>query len=196
MELYEAQGLLGYLGYYKGSNDDQNGPKTKEAVAAFQRDYGHNLTVDGKFGSLTGAALWTAVTSGWKKPAEVKAEPAQTGDDWWKHLKYFKRTDPFIGCSCGRCGGFPVEPSKKLMFLAEDVRDHFHRAMIPTSTVRCKAHNKEVGGVVTSRHMAGKAMDFYIPGVSAQAIMGYLHTRKDCRYTYNIKGPYVHMDVE
>lgn len=207
MELFEAQGLLGYFGYYTGSIDNLDGPKTKAAVKSFQSDYGNDLVVDGVVGSTTGDALRQAFKDGWKKP-EAKTESVSPetaakvsaadsdAPDWWKYLTYFKRSDPYIACSCGKCGGFPVEPSMKLMYLADDVREHFHRAMIPTSTVRCVSHNAEVGGVPNSRHTQGKAMDFYIPGISAQAIMDYLHSRKDCRYAYNINGPYVHMDVE
>ena len=38
--------------------------------------------------------------------------------------------------------------------------------MTITSGLRCKAHNKAVGGVDNSKHLEGRAVDFYAPSVT------------------------------
>lgn len=73
-----------------------------------------------------------------------------------------------------------------------------------TSGCRCAKHNKAVGGVQGSRHVAGKAVDFYISGISTNSIVDYtneLVRQGTLRYTYtgrysngNMQGA-VHIDV-
>ena len=100
-------------------------------------------------------------------------------------------------CQCNGkyCNGFPVEPSEKLIRLADKVRGEAGRPMVPTSTVRCRAHNKAVGGVENSRHLLGKAMDFSIPGWSADRTLALVRQQKAARYAYAIDGTHVHMDI-
>ena len=111
-----------------------------------------------------------------------------------EEIQYFRRDEPFIACPCGKCGGFPVEPSEKLMRLADRVREHFGAPMIPTSTVRCPAHNAAVGGVAASYHLKGKAMDFYIKGLPASTVLAWVRTQ-GVHYAYAIDSSAVHMDV-
>jgi peptidoglycan hydrolase-like protein with peptidoglycan-binding domain len=54
-ELDGVQGALIKLGYTLGKADGMMGPKTREAVRAFQRDAG--LKADGDVGPLTRGAL-------------------------------------------------------------------------------------------------------------------------------------------
>ncbi len=58
----EVQKRLKKWGYYTGSVDGINGPKTKEAVKKFQRKYG--LTPDGIVGPLTAAKMGLSVSGG------------------------------------------------------------------------------------------------------------------------------------
>ena len=58
----EVQTVLKKWGYYNGSVDGINGPKTKEAVKRFQRKYG--LTADGIVGPLTASKMGLRVKSG------------------------------------------------------------------------------------------------------------------------------------
>ena len=67
--------------------------------------------------------------------------------------------------------------------------------MIPSSTLRCPNHNRAVGGVAGSRHLYGKAMDFSIPGWSAQKILTLVRSHPEVRYAYAINQTHVHMDV-
>lgn len=196
MTVLQIQHLLCYLGYDPGSCDGIQGANTQVAVKEFQADFG--LTADGVPGAatqkmLTGAVAGTAAKV--KQTAQEKTEDGQQTGTYWDTIKYFKRSDPYIGCPCGKCGGFPVEPKEKLMRLADRVREAAGKPMIPNSTVRCAAHNKAVGGVDTSRHKLGQAMDFHIPGMSAAQILAIVKADRGAAYCYAIDSSNVHMDV-
>lgn len=196
MTVKQIQCLLTYLGYDPGGIDGANGKNTIAAVKRFQADYG--LTADGYAGAQTtkmliGAVAGTAAKVG--KPSQEAQGGGEKGGTFWSSIQYFKRSDPFVGCPCGRCGGFPVEPKEKLMRLADAVRKAAGKPMIPTSTVRCDEHNKAVGGVATSRHKLGQAMDFYIPDMTANQILALVRQQPGVAYTYAIDNSHVHMDV-
>lgn len=193
MTVRQVQLLLTYLGYDPGAIDGADGPKTRAAVKAFQAAEG--MESDGMAGQQTQARLREAVFQGRTKTGEEPAAAPPGTGTWWDGIRYFSREEPYIGCSCGRCGGFPVEPSEKLMRLADSVRAAAGRPMVPTSTVRCRAHNKAVGGVKNSRHLEGKAMDFSIRGWSADRTLALVWQQKDVRYAYAIDGTHVHMDI-
>ena len=189
MTTKQKQCLLEYLGYYSPENsgkvnnvDGEIGPKTKAATKAFQQDYG--LEADGIFGPLTEAEILDVVATG-RKPGVN-----------WDAVKYFDREE--FECNCGGkyCDGFPVEPSTLLVKTAEKVRSHFGKACIISSGVRCKQHNANVGGVATSRHMTGRAMDFRIRGKKAAEVLEYVQRLPEVRYAYAIDSNYVHMDVK
>ena len=193
MTVKQVQLLLAFLGYDPGDCDGVDGKNTRAALRAFQQAEG--LDPDGIAGQQTQARLREAVFQGRTKTGqEPAAAPPGTGT-WWDEIRYFSRQEPYIGCSCGQCGGFPVEPSEKLMRLADAVRAAAGRPMVPTSTVRCRAHNKAVGGVENSRHLLGKAMDFSIPGWSADRTLALVRQQKAARYAYAIDGTHVHMDI-
>ena len=194
MTVLQIQHLLCYLGYDPGSCDGIQGANTQVAIKAFQADYG--LTADGIAGAQTtkmllGAVAGTAV----KVKQTVQEAPGSGQGTYWDTIKYFKRSDPYIGCPCGKCGGFPVEPKEKLMRLADRVREAAGKPMIPNSTVRCDEHNRAVGGVDTSRHKLGQAMDFHIPGMSAAQILAIVKADRGAAYCYAIDSSNVHMDV-
>jgi uncharacterized protein YcbK (DUF882 family) len=101
-------------------------------------------------------------------------------------------------CNCGGkyCDGFPVEPIPLLAKTADKVRGHFGSACIVSSGVRCVQHNKNVGGVTNSRHLTGRAMDFYIRGKTAAEVLSFVQSLPEVRYAYDIDGTFVHMDVK
>ena len=193
MDTRQIQALLVYLGYDPGEVDGIPGRNTRRAVLAFQAAEG--LAQDGSPGPLTQAALLEAVACG--RCRQAQASGAQTVPEWWADIRYFKRTDSGIACPCGRCGGFPVEPTERLMRLADRVREAAGAPMCPSSTVRCQAHNDELSGSVpNSRHLSGKAMDFCIRGWGADRTLALVRQQPEVRYAYAIDDSYVHMDVE
>ena len=193
MDTRQIQALLVYLGYDPGEVDGLSGKNTRRAVLAFQAQEG--LEQDGSPGPLTQAALLEAVACG--RCRQAQASGAQTVPEWWADIRYFKRTDSGIACPCGRCGGFPVEPTERLMRLADRVREAAGAPMCPSSTVRCQAHNDELSGSVpNSRHLSGKAMDFCIRGCGADRTLALVRQQPEVRYAYAIDNRYVHMDVE
>lgn len=196
MTIKQVQQLLDYLGYDPGAVDGVDGKNTQAAVRRFQtQEY---LTVDGIAGEQTQIRLKDAV---WQdrfakdNTVPSSGQPPDKTGTFWDGIKYFTRDEPYIACPCGRCGGFPVEPAEKLMRLADAVREAAGRPMVPTSTVRCDAHNAEVGGVATSRHRLGHAMDFVIPGMTANQILTIVRRQKNVVYCYAINDRAVHMDI-
>lgn len=197
MTILQIQCLLAYLGYYTIKVDGIWGQGSEQAVRDFQKAEG--LEIDGDPGKLTQAALVDAVAKGRFKTQDITQPEDGAGDDIWAESKYFVRAE-FV-CPCGRCGGFPVEPSPALVRMANQIREHFGRPMIPSSGVRCQAHNDELpGSVPNSRHVSGRALDFTIPGVSVATVMAYtsqLQAQGDIHYTYEMVGTgYVHIDVD
>ena len=160
MTAKQKQYLLGYLGYYAGEIDGIWGEISRAATRAFQRDYG--LTVDEIFGVGTEKRIREVVASG-EPPQQPQDAPETDAADWWKNIRYFKRAE--FRCTCGRCGGFPVEPQESIARSVDEIR---YRLGIPISIVddggsgvRCAAHNAEVGGVVNSQHLYGLAADLH-----------------------------------
>lgn len=191
MTIKQKQHLLGYLGFYAGSPDGIWGRLSEEATRAFQRDYG--LEQDGVFGPATEKRILEVIATGEQPTWQAQPTPdTGGGEDWWKGIRYFTREE--FRCPCGRCGGFPAEPAEKLVRLADQVREHFGAPALPSSGVRCPEHNKEVGGVWNSFHLAGKALDFRIQGRSAAEVLAFVKTLP-VHYAYAIDGSYVHMDV-
>ena len=185
MTTTQVQLLLSYLGYGPGDPDGIAGEKTRGAIRAFQQAEG--LAVDGTAGDRTQAMLREAVFQGRFRKQQTQS--------FWKDIRHFSRNEPYIACPCGKCDGFPAEPAEKLMRLADRVREAAGAAMIPSSTVRCAAHNGAVGGVSNSRHLTGCAMDFSIRGRTAEQTLALVRQQKDVHYAYAIDGTHVHMDV-
>ena len=148
MTMTQKQCLLRYCGFYAGDIDGIWGEQSQRATIDFQRSYMD--TVDGIFGDATEKRILAVVASG---------EPPQKSSGWWKDIRYFQRSE--FRCPCGKCGGFPAEPSETLVRLADKVRAHFNAPATVSSGVRCQAHNDSLkGSVPNSYHVRGKAMDF------------------------------------
>jgi hypothetical protein len=177
----QKQHLLAYLGYYRIKVDGIWGNGSVGATKEFQSDYG--LTVTGIFDDATESRIKEVIAND-EKPI-----------DFWQGIKYFKREE--FKCKCGKyCDGFPTEPEKKLVTVADRVREHFGKSAIVSSGVRCKQHNANVGGVANSRHLTGKAMDFRVSGKSAKEVLAYAQKQPEIRYAYAIDQNYIHMDIE
>lgn len=195
MTVRQIQALLVYLGYDPGEVDGWDGVNTRAAVLAFQQQ--ENLEQDGKPGPATQKSLLAAVAAGRMRRASEETPSGGASSDWWEDIRYFRRTDPGIRCPCPRCGGFPVEPTERLMRLADRVREQAGVPMNPSSTVRCQAHNDELpGSARNSRHLTGRAMDFSLKGWSSARALALVRKQPGVHYAYAIDGSYVHMDVD
>ena len=204
MAVKQQQLLLSFLGYYTGQIDGTTGPKTQTAIRSFQSDYG--LRVDGIWGSQTEAKIREVIGNPnlEKKQQNTTVVNQQTtnktstGDAFWDGIKYFTRDE--FACKCKQygkayCNGYPVEPSQKLVKLAEKVRTHFNAPITVSSGIRCSQHNINQGGVSNSRHTLGAAMDFAVKGKTAAQVLAYVKTLPEVAYCYAINDTYVHMDV-
>ena len=88
------------------------------------------------------------------------------------------------------------------MALLQKIRDHYGKPIKPISGLRCQKWNAIQGGVASSRHRLGQAMDFLISGVSPEEIVSWVKkTCPECAYVYAIKkkdgtlAGTVHVDV-
>ena len=189
MTMKQKQALLAYLGYYNGPLDGLWGEKSQQATIDFQRAYMEQEDVDGIFGAATEKRILEVIATG-EEPKSVKVD---TTTGFWKDIRYFRREE--FRCPCGKCGGFPVEPSEALVKLADRVRAHFDAPATVSSGVRCQAHNDELpNSAPNSYHIRGKAMDFCIQGVPGTKLLAYVR-QLPVHYAYQIDDSFVHMDV-
>lgn len=195
----QKQHLLAYLGYYGGNVDGIWGDQSRAATEAFQRDY--QIEADGVFGDETFQRIREVIYEQ-EPPSPLPAhdqEQTTDTDDWWQNIRYWSRKE--FACRCGEyhapyCDGFPVEPDRTLVELADDVRAHFGRPAHRSSGIRCTQHNIDSKGVSNSKHLYGKALDFFVEGVSGAQLLAYVQTDPRVNYAYIIEGQYVHMDVD
>lgn len=195
MNIKQIQALLTYLEYSPGPVDGLSGPKTTSAILTFQQQ--EKLSSDGVAGSETQKALLSAVSAGRMYTPTKNVSSDGQPPSWWSEIKYFKRTDGGIRCPCPRCGGFPVEPTERLMRLADSLREQSGVPMYPSSTIRCQAHNDELSGSAkNSRHLSGRAMDFRLGNWTSTQTLALVRKQPGIHYAYAIDNTYVHMDVD
>lgn len=194
MTVLQRQALLFYLGYYTGALDGDWGKDSRVGCKEFQRS--ESIPADGLGGPVTDGKLLEAVAAGRMKQEAPEQKQTAEGPDWWKEIRYFRRDEPGIFCPCGRCGGYPAEPSETLMRLADRIRTMAGAPATVSSTVRCAAHNAELSGSApNSRHLQGRAMDFSVRGWSSDRLLALVKQQKEVHYAYAIDGSFVHMDV-
>jgi len=198
MTIKQRQHLLAYLGYYVGAIDGDWGAGSRAACTAFQKD--RNITPDGYGGPETDKQLRYAVGNDLQKPEPVVEDiNVPTTGTFWDHIRYWKREE--FRCRCGEyhapyCNGFPVEPDQTLVELVDDLRHQFGRPAHPSSGIRCERHNADQPGAASnSRHKYGKALDFFIEGVSGSQLLAAAQADPRTNYAYIIDGQYVHVDV-
>lgn len=191
MTIKQIQNLLQYLGYYNGEITGTWSESYQDAIIAFQDDFGA-IAVDGIAEAETQKALRHAVAYG-MPVYEVKSKP-ESGD-FWDDIEFFTRHE--FKCKCGGeyCRGYPAEPKKALVQLAESARKHFGRPAYVVSGLRCQEWNRIQGGVVNSQHMYGEAVDIRIQDVSADELLAYIKTQPGVRYAYKINDTNVHFDI-
>lgn len=106
-------------------------------------------------------------------PAEWDGDYGPKTDSALKHWYNVKRyTKNFVPeefkCDCGGryCTGYPTHMKQVELEHVQRIRDRWGKPMQITSGIRCPRQNAAVGGVSYSAHLKGKAVDFYIPGVT------------------------------
>lgn len=222
--------LKTYMYYYKGNIDGVEGSLTKNAYMNFQSNnglkkdgiygsntenklilcikdiqrllnkFGYNLDVDGLVGNKTIAAIRdfqsknSLVVDG--IVGEKTLAKLSSNNYTWNDIKNFKKSE--FTCNCG-CGLNNI--NLQLVRILDQIRDDFNSPLIITSGCRCKSWNAKVGGVQGSKHVLGKAADFYIKGVPVSTTLNYCESlvkKGIIRYTYtnstNMSGA-VHIDI-
>lgn len=194
MTVSQRQALLFYLGYYPGPVDGDWGKASRAGCVKFQSDYG--LTADGIGGPVTDKALIGAV-AGTVVPVRNTQNGQETEDlpEWWKDIRYFKRSE--FKCKCGGrfCKGYPAEMQEAVVKIADTAREHFGKPAHVISGLRCKQWNAHEGGVANSQHMYGEAIDLKITGVSGEELLSFLQGYPGVRYAYKINSTNVHFDI-
>lgn len=192
MTVIQKQCLLVFYGCMEpGGIDGIWGPDSTEATRKLQRKL--SVTADGIWGEETQVAVSNALL----KHDDVLENKGETGN-FWEEIRYWSRNE--FRCRCREyhapyCDGFPVEPDETLVRLADDLR---HRAGAPghcSSGIRCEKHNADSGGVYNSKHMQGKALDFFVEGVSGEKLVKLAQEDPRTKYAYIIEGQYVHVEV-
>lgn len=190
MKVTLKQCLLAYMDCLPpGAIDSIWGPQSAQATEAMQLKLG--IPDDGIWGPQTDAAVREHIYSG----ADLPEEPEETGT-FWDHIRYWTREEWRCQCGGAYCDGFPAEPDRTLAELVDDIRHSFGAPGHRSSGLRCPQHNANQGGVANSRHISGKALDFYIEGISGAQLLAAAQRDSRTRYAYIIgNGPYVHVDV-
>ena len=191
MTLKQKQALLAYLGCYDGPLDGIWGEKSQRATIDFQRAYMEATEMDGIFGAETEKRILEVVASGEEPIADKMSATA----DWWQGIRYFTRAE--FKCKCGGqyCDGYPAEMQEAVVKIADAARAHFGRPAHVISGLRCKQWNAHEGGVETSQHMYGEAIDLCIEGVSAETLRQFAAAQPGHRYSYCINSTNVHFDI-
>lgn len=207
----DRQCLLAFLkrsdgtSYYKGQIDGIYGPLSRKALEDFQWDFG-GLTVTGEGNEETDKAMRHAVAYGIPERDQVDGGQDVTDNNvgnktgtFWDHIRYWSREE--FKCRCGEyhepyCNGYPAEPDQTLVELLDDIRAHFGRPAHRSSGLRCPQHNRDSKGVSNSKHLTGKAMDFFVEGTAGETVRAYAAADPRCAYAYVIEGNYVHVDVK
>lgn len=82
----------------------------------------------------------------------------------WKYTDDFKPTE--FRCPCGKCTGYPTWMKANELKNVQAIRTHYKRPMVITSALRCKDYNYKVGGIMHSKHLEGRAVDFFMKEVT------------------------------
>lgn len=113
-----------------------------------------------------------------------------------KDFKNFTMEELKCGCKGKYCKGYPVGFSYELLGQLQLIRKHFNKPVIITSAIRCQKYNDSLkGSIKKSKHTMGRAVDFYVKGVSYSKLKAFVKTLPNNNYTYNISGSVMHHDI-
>lgn len=147
LTIKKRQTYLKELGYYSGKVDGIEGKLTKEAYLKLQKDYFvRKKDIDGIYGKNTDILLQNAYN--------VK-----------KYCKNFTLKEFRCKCIDNKakcfCTGYPALLNTHLLKYIQEIRNDYGATTI-TSGMRCQKYNDSLkGSSKTSKHITGKAVDFY-----------------------------------
>ena len=204
MTIKQKQCLLNFLGYDTGGVDGILGGKTRNAIEQCQEDL--QIPADGIWGPQTETAVLEAVYS-YDVDAPVPEQDTDSADNdaggtelerLFQGIRYWSPEE--FRCRCGEyhapyCNGFPVLPDRTLLELVDDLRHNAGRPGHRSSAIRCYQHNIDSNGAKNSRHLTGKALDFYIEGMTGTQLLRSAKADPRTRYAYIIQDQWVHVDV-
>jgi hypothetical protein len=181
------------------------GPNSAACTENLQRKL--NIHPDGVWGAQTDDAVREYIYAGEDLPdsaEELEAVDTFTGDaefdrqlaERFKGIRYISPEEARCRCGGKYCNGFPVLPDRTMLELADDLREKAGAPLHRSSFLRCAQHNANEGGVKTSKHMSGKALDFFIEGLSGHQLLAMAQADSRTSYAYIISGQYVHVDVK
>lgn len=110
----------------------------------------------------------------------------------WRNVrKYTKNFRPEeFKCDCGGryCTGYPDYMKPHELMHIQAIRDHWKRPIKVTCGLRCKRYNAKLrGSIANSKHLTGRAIDFYMKGVTdtlANRKMAIRWIKKQPNHTY------------
>ena len=93
-------------------------------------------------------------------------------------------------CPCGHCTGYPTWMRVNELKHIQTIRTHYNKPMTITSGLRCKYENERLAGSSKeSAHLVGKAVDFFMAGVTdtlehRRSAINYIKRLKNHNYSY------------
>lgn len=112
---------------------------------------------------------------------------------WYNVKKFTKNFEPQeFKCECGEryCSGYPDYMKETELKNIQAIRDHWKRPVVVTCGLRCHTYNSMLGGSIqNSKHLYGKATDFYQEGVTdtlahRKKSIKWIKTLPNHTYTY------------
>lgn len=151
LSVKKRQEYLKDLGFYNGLVDGKVGAKTKKAYKDLQVKY---FTKESRPKDRNGI---------YGKDTDILLRNAHLFYEF--NIKYFKLEE--FRCKCKKaCTGYPDTLNKNLLINLDNLRVHYKNPINLSCGLRCKVHNKEVGGSKNSGHLKGNASDIYIKNYS------------------------------
>ena len=111
--------------------------------------------------------------------------------EWKTKYKNFRKEE--FKCKCGKCDGYGKGIASSLLDALQKLRDKYGSINI-SSGYRCVEHNKRVGGSKGSKHMEGRACDFYLADGSLKSETKRKNIMKEIKSFYNYRYTYCNLN--
>lgn len=76
-------------------------------------------------------------------------------------MEFFREYE--FNCKCGKCKEGYMEMSKTFLYMLDRARKISDCPYVINSAMRCKKHNRDIGGKPESEHLSGHAVDISTP---------------------------------